>query len=192
MRLYFLIFLAGALAASAFGQSNAKPIQIKIANPGFEEDVILCLSDQGCAYEANISGWLCGPATGVFKPAVEEFPNGIPGGVNVAVLGNNYTSGSISQTVPALVRANALYTLTLSIGNRADYPLTGYVASLNAGNVSLSSDNSLAPAFGTFLTDVIVYKSGPNPDQLGQPLQISIKSVGGGQVNVDNVSLTVE
>jgi hypothetical protein len=67
---------------------------------------------------------------------------------------------------------------------------TGYSAALLAGNVNLAYDNSLAPAPGTFLTDVIVYNSGAAPPQLGQRLQILVRSVGTGQVDIDNVSLT--
>jgi hypothetical protein len=59
-----------------------------------------------------------------------------------------------------------------------------------AGNVTLAFDSSLSPAAGSFLTDVIVYTSGANPPHLGQALQIFVKSIGTGQVEIDDVSLT--
>lgn len=50
---------------------------------------------------------------------------------------------------------------------------------------------TLNPAPGTFLADVIVYKSGAAPPQLGQRLQIRVKSAGTGRVDVDNVSTSL-
>jgi hypothetical protein len=72
-------------------------------------------------------------------------------------------TGAIFQTLAVTLRANATYTLRLSVGNRADQAsFTGYVATLLAGSVPIAFDDSLAPAPGTFLQDVIVFKSGPN------------------------------
>lgn len=94
------------------------------------------------------------------------------------------------QTLGATVQATTTYVLRLSIGARADFPFTGYFVALMAGNVTLAYDNSsLSPAAGTFLSDQIRYLSG-HPIQEGQPLQIFVKSLGAGQVNIDNVSLT--
>ena len=91
------------------------------------------------------------------------------------------------------MRANATYTLKLSIGRQLGVAVfTGYLAALMAGNVILAADNTLSPEAGTFLEEVIVYKSGPNPPQLGKPLTIFVKSFVNGQVDVDNVSLTVQ
>lgn len=70
--------------------------------------------------------------------------------------------------------------------------MTGYVAALMAGGITLVSDSSLKPAPGTFLEETIVYNSGPNPPQLGRPLVIFVKSLGNGQVDIDKVSLTVQ
>jgi hypothetical protein len=139
-----------------------------------------------------LTGWQCGPSTGLFKPSNVEFPNGIPGGTNVAYIGQGNTTitGSILQALGATVQSNTTYTLQLSVGARADLAFTGYSAALLAGNVTLAADNTLTPAPGTFLTDVIVYKSGAAPPQLRQRLQILVKSAGQGQVNIDNVSLT--
>jgi hypothetical protein len=78
----------------------------------------------------------------------------------------------------------------VSVGARADYPFTGYTAALLAGNVTLASGNKATPVGGTFVTESIVYKSGANPPQLGQPLQIFIRSLGTtGQADISGVSL---
>jgi hypothetical protein len=68
--------------------------------------------------------------------------------------------------------------------------MTGYVASLMAGGVVLASDSSLRPEAGTFLTDPIMIKTAPNAALQGLPLQIIVTSVGNGEVDVDNVTLT--
>jgi hypothetical protein len=66
----------------------------------------------------------------------------------VAFIGNSYDTGSILQTLGATVQANTTYILTLSIGARADYPFTGYLAALMAGNVILASRNAATPVGG--------------------------------------------
>jgi hypothetical protein len=188
-RYLLLLPIAVALVGTAFGQKTATIIPI--VNPGFEDDVLSCGAGFDCD-ASPLTGWLCGPDAGVFKPSTVQFPNGIPQGTNVAYLGrglNTIQTGSILQQVGASVRANTTYTLKLSVGARADVGFTGYSAALLAGNVTLAYDNTLTPAPGTFLTDVIVYQSGAAPPQLGQRLQILVKSVGTGQVDVDDVSL---
>jgi hypothetical protein len=188
MRQFVLVLaVAGVSVATLFAQKTATAIPI--LNPGFEWDVMACAPGYYCD-GWFLTGWQCGPSTGIFKPSAVEFPNGIPGGTNVAYIGNTVVTGSILQTLGAAVQANTTYTLQLSIGARADLAFTGYWAVLLAGNVTLASDNTLTPAPGTFLTDVIVYKSGAAPPQLGQRLPILVKSVGTGDVSVDNVSLT--
>jgi hypothetical protein len=191
MRLYLLqLTLAAALAGPAFGQKT--PTIVPVLNPGFEDDVLSCAAGVDCD-ASPLTGWLCGPDTGVFKPSTAQFPGGVPGGTNVAYIGrglDTIQTGSILQALGATVQANTIYTLTLSVGARADIGFTGYSAALLAGNVILASDNTLTPAPGTFLTDVIVYRSAAAPPQLGQRLQILVKSVGTGQVDIDKVSLT--
>jgi len=179
-----LVALAGSVLSTASGQTA---IQIPLLNPGFEEDVLGC--GPGCS-EVSITGWLCGPSSGTFKPAAAQFPGGVPSGVNVAFVGNAYSTGSIMQVAPVHLSANNTYTLKLSIGHRADYAFTGYFAALMAGNVVLAYDSSLNPAPGTWMEDVIVYKSGNNPPQYDQPITIFIKSLGTGQVEIDDVLLT--
>jgi hypothetical protein len=115
----------------------------------------------------------------------------VPDGANFAYVGDANSTGSLTQVLNATVRANATYTLTMSVGQQLGIALTGYVAALMAGGVTLASNNSLKPDPGTFLEETIVYDSGPNPPQIGRPLLIFVKSFGNGQVDIDNVALTV-
>lgn len=185
MKLRSLLLPCAALLALT---ASAQTVTIPVFNPGFEDDTLSCGSN--CAY-TNITGWLVGPQTTVEKTSLSQYPKGIPGGVNFAALGNNAATGSILQTTGAVVQANTTYILRLNIGARADYLFTGYVAALVAGNVTLASDrNGISPTPGTFEKDEVIYNSGPNPPQAGQFIQILVKSLGTGQADVDNVSLT--
>jgi hypothetical protein len=187
MKPYLLLLPLAVVLCTAPAQEPATLISIPLLNPGFEDDVLSCAP--GNCYAAGSTGWVVGPVSGTFKPGPAQYPSGVPEGTNVAGFGNFSSTGSILQTTGTVLRANTTYVLKLSIGQRADVPFTGYVASLMAGNVTLASDNSLLPAPGTFLTDVIVFRSGPYPLLVGRPLQILVKSVGTGEVDVDKVSL---
>jgi hypothetical protein len=186
MKRFLLLPFALALCGSAHAQLGSGAIPI--LNPGFETDVLTC-AELPC-YVPGITGWTFGPVSGTFKPGPAQYPNGVPRGVNVAGMGNANSTGSIEQTTWVPLEADRTYVLSMSIGQRADYPFTGYEASLVAGNVVLVSDSHLWPAPGTFVSDVIVFKSGPSPAQSGQPIRILVRSVGKGEVDVDNVSLT--
>ena len=164
-------------------------IAIPVLNAQFNIDTLSCAPGSNC-YSFAMTGWLVGPQSGFSKLSTEQFPSAPATGLYVAFLGYPPATGSILQTLGAALRANTTYTLKVNLGARADFPFTGYVAALMAGNVVLAFDDSVSPAPGTFLTDVIVFNSGPSPALLNQPLQILIKSVGSGQLSVDRVSLT--
>jgi hypothetical protein len=124
-RYLLLLPIAVALVGTAFGQETATIIPI--VNPGFEDDVLSCGAGFDCD-ASPLTGWLCGPDAGVFKPSTAQFPNGIPQGTNVAYLGrglNTVQTGSILQQVGATVKANTTYTLKLSVGARADVGFCG-------------------------------------------------------------------
>jgi hypothetical protein len=190
MRIQQVILLLSASLSSgtAFAQGTAIPI----ANPLFLEDQLSCSPGAGCYTSQNISEWLCGPVTSIAKLSTEQYPAAPPQGILVAALGYTQGTGSIQQTLSDTVQANTNYVLKIEIGARADVPFTGYLASLKAGNVVLASSSKATPTGGTFVTDAITYSSGANPPQLGKPLQISVKSLGFGQVNIRAVSLTAE
>lgn len=187
-----LLLLIAPLAASVLGIASAQetaPVSIPILNPQFDGDLLGCAAGSNCA-QLQLTGWLCGPNTGVAKFSTVQYPAAPPEGLYMAYIGDAGATGSILQTLGVDLQANTLYTLRLDVGARADYPFTGYLTALLAGNVTLASRNAATPVGGSFVTDVVLYKSGANPAQLGQPLQILLKSVGTGQVDVASVSLT--
>ncbi len=179
-----------ALSASTLWTASAQT-SVAITNPLFVDDQINCGAGQSCS-EGNLSGWICGPQTGIAVFSKAQYPSAPTAGLYAAYLGDTNGSGSIFQTMGVTVQANATYTLKVKVGARADYPFTGYKAALLAGGVVLAEGNSATPVGGSFAIETLVYSSGANPAQLGQPLQIFIKSTGFGQVNVDAVTLTSE
>jgi len=164
---------------------------IAITNPLFVDDQVKCSSGQSCS-AGNVSGWICGPQTSIAIFSKTQYPTGSAAGLHAAALGYQNGSGSIFQTLGATVQANTTYTLKVEVGARADYEFTGYKAALLAGNVELVEGHSATPVGGTFVIDTVVYSSGANPPQLGQPLQIFVKSEGFGQVDVAAVKLTAQ
>jgi hypothetical protein len=192
MRRCLLVLLPfAATSGTSYSQTTT---QIPIFNAGFEALVLNCDPGGGC-WNGAIPGWqpdwFNTGSGGTFKPGPEQFPAGVPGGVNCGYAGTEPGGlGGIFQALTATLQANTTYILHVSIGHRADEAFTGYVASLLALSVQVASDNSLNPAPGTFLEDTITYATGTAPALLDQRLAISIKSVGTGQVDVDNVSLT--
>ena len=179
-----IALFAGVLSAQT-------PVSIPIFNPIFQDDTLSCSPSGGCAY-FSITGWVVGPETYVQKMSPTQYPTAPVDGLYVAAIGNSSATGSILQTLGVTVQANTTYILTIGVGARADYPFTGYLASLMAGNVTVAASHSATPVGGTFVSDVIEYKSGATPAQLGQPLQIFVKSVGTGQVDVAKVTLTMQ
>jgi hypothetical protein len=186
----FLLLMA-PLAALVWSASAQTTTAIPILNSQFDMNVLSCSPGNLCyAPSAGITGWQFGPETNVQKMSTVQYPDAPAAGLYVATLGYSYATGSILQTLGDAVQANTTYILKIKVGARADYPFTGYTASLLAGNVPLASSNRATPVGGTFVTDVIIYNSGANPAQLGKPLQILVMSTGTGQTNVQSVSLT--
>jgi hypothetical protein len=188
MKKIFLILCVLSLAVILYGQ----PIQASsliVLNPGFE-DLVLPGPGSGSNYSLyNIPSWNLTGEAGTWKPGPLQFPSGVPEGDNVAALGNTIGGGVISQILSATLQANTNYTLMVDVGQRLDYALVSYTVELIANGVTLSSDSSLHPAPGTFLTDTIIYNSGLNPAQLGQNLAIRLSAVVNGQAVFDNVRL---
>jgi hypothetical protein len=177
-----------SLAALSMWTASAQ-VSIPILNPQFNADALACSPGSQC-YEYGITGWLVGPLSGISKVSTAQYPSAPTQGLYVAFLGYPPTTGSMSQTLGATVQANTNYVLKVTVGARADFPFTGYLVALIAGNVTLATGNRATPTGGRFVTEEIVYQSGTAPAQLGQPLQILIKSLGTGQVSASNVSLT--
>ena len=142
------------LTVTAFAQGQAIPI----ANAGFESDVLNCTAGRSCYDLGVVPGWAITdtgtvatqkPSTG----AGGEFPSGVPGGLNVAAVGNSAGAGAITQDLGFAPSANTTYTLTVYVGQRADPcdPLffclvNGYAVELLVGTTSVASDTTLGPA----------------------------------------------
>lgn len=181
-----LVSLAVALWAAP---GEAQTVSIPVLNSQFVFDTLPCSPGSGCN-TYGISGWVTGPSTYVLKAGTSQFPTAPPTGLYVAALGSTTATGSMFQQLGATIQANMAYAAKITIGARADVVFTGYQASLLAGNTVLASNNRSIPAGGTFVTDLVVYMSGAIPGQLGQPLQILIRSIGTGQADIASVSVT--
>lgn len=181
-----------------FGQTaNATPIAV--TNSGFEA---IPLSDGqftqvpgfGCvlptcvASTAPVPAWTpIGNATNVatLNPTVGMFPT-IPGGENIAVINGG---AALSQTLPAILTANTLYTLEVFVGNRLDAPFPGYIVELFAGAERIIVEESLTPGSGEFALSSSTFTALAGDSSLGETLEIRLTSLGL-QTAFDNVSLT--
>jgi hypothetical protein len=77
--------------------------------------------------------------------------------------------------------------LTVSVGQRADFPLTAYTVELLVGTKSVASDTTLRPAAPTFALDTVTYNSGSSPG--AGHLFVRLSGSGGGQADFDRVAL---
>jgi len=174
------------LTATAFAQGQAIPI----VNAGFENDVLNCSGGPQC-FQWVIPGWTLSGQGATWKPSTGpggEFPGGIPEGSNIAALGNASGPGVIIQDLGFAPSANTTYTLTVSVGQRADFPFTAYAVELLVGTTSVASDTTLRPAVATFALDRVSYNSGSSPGTGHLFIRLSVS--GGGQAEFDQVALT--
>lgn len=184
MKKIFLVLAVLSWAVVFYGQpALANPLTV--LNPSFEDPVITTPGSTSPIVDWSVTG-----NTNTFRPTAAQFPAGVPDGVNDAAIGP--FSGTIFQVLAATLQANTTYTLKVDVGVRADFPFSGYEVELIAATSGdiLVADGSLNPAPGTFLTDTLIFNSGPSPVQLGQNLKILLLAPdNSGQVNFDNVRL---
>jgi Concanavalin A-like lectin/glucanases superfamily/HpiC1 cyclase/MBG domain/Bacterial Ig-like domain/Cep192 domain 4/WD40-like Beta Propeller Repeat len=160
---------------------------IPITNAGFEADVLNCQAGPNCYDLGNLPGWSGGTT---FKPSTGpggEFPSGIPEGVNVAAVGCCQPNPDAIQDLGFAPAPNTTYTLTVSVGQRADSPLTGYVVELLVGSESVAAATSPIPAPGSFVTSTVTYTSGSSTGT--DHLMVHLGYIPGEQVDFDNVKL---
>jgi hypothetical protein len=177
------------LTVTAFAQGQA----ISITNAGFESNTLNCMPGPQCFNSFVLSGWTLIGQGATFKPSTGpggEFSGGIPGGSNVASLGNDSGAGVITQDLGFAPSPNTTYTLTVYVGQRGDYPLTAYAVELLVGTTSVASDTTLRPATGTFALDKVSYSSGGSPGT--GHLFIRLSGSGGGQADFDQVAVNAE
>jgi len=174
------------LTATAQGQG------IPIVNGNFNSDLLGCAAGPLCFDFGVIPGWVAGVPAATLKPSTGaggEFPGGIPGGgPNVAAVGDANGAATITQDLGFTPSPNTTYTLTVYVGQRADYPLIAYAVELVVGTTSVASDTTLMPAAGSFALDTVTYNSGSSPS--AGNLIIRLSASGGGQADFAQVALT--
>jgi hypothetical protein len=166
-----------AFSAAGVGYANSIPI----ANASFEVTVV------GLGGTSTlIPGWTQIGTSSTYGPTATQFPGGVPNGSNVAAV--DY-GASISQTLAATLTAGIQYALVVSVGQRADYSLSGYLISFDAGGNLLASVSSPIPAPGTFTAVTVSFLALPNNPYLGEALSIILATTGYNQAEFDAVSL---
>jgi hypothetical protein len=130
MKIRLLFF---SLSASALWTVSAQT-SIAITNPLFIDDQIKCGSGQSCSSN-NISGWICGPQTGIQLFSKTQYPSAPAAGLYGAAIGGDPGSGSIFQTLGATIQANVTCTLKVKVERARTLNSLGYKAALLAGNV---------------------------------------------------------
>jgi len=204
------LLTAGAVGgvASAAWATPSPPTPITIVNPSFEADTVPNGSSgtQSYWYIGSFTGWaFSGTYGGWYHPAQPAYPgggndnnpaSGIPDGVQVAWLSNNGGgTNKLSQVLSATLQSNATYAFSFYVGRRADLVLpASYSVELLAGsNVLATLVDPVVATAGTFQQYTLSYTT-PFFDPLaGQSLGLALLAAGGagGQVNFDNLSLTV-
>lgn len=187
-----IVFLASALATSAWGQSF-----VAIQNSGFEDPVIPEVGN----FVVGVPDWSAfdGGASGVWNANPSDFPALAPEGTNIAYVYSSVAEqeNGISQTLSAQLQEDATYTLTVEVGDPLffeDFP--GYrIQLLAGGSVLAEDDNTLTITPGEFATSTAVYAyDAADAALLGQPLEIRLLTKGLAidvEVNFDDVQLSV-
>jgi hypothetical protein len=188
---------------------------LAIENAGFEQAVLesgdFSFETPGWTggfYEPAGSGsWRAEPgnsSSGTWNP---DGGNGYPDGDTHerrnnawAISGADYDSG-LSQILEAPLEAGMRYVLEVHIGNpyfNGSETTADYRIELLAGGVLQASQTGPSPAAGLWERQCLIYHSGADPAQLGEPLEIRLVATAyadttgtdGYEVDFDAVSLT--
>jgi hypothetical protein len=145
----------------------------------------------GCEYtlasENAIPGWTASSpsASGQFAPGVSSgnttYYNSVPDGNWVA-----YANGGNLTQMVGPVLANTIYTLTVSLGLRKDFPNLGSAELLINGAAYTAT--GVAPTSGNWATYTASYSSMAHPADVGMPITIELLS-NGPQAGFDDVAL---
>jgi hypothetical protein len=159
------------------------------------------LSGGGVPYSLDNWTLLTGASNraAVQNPVDAQFPGSTGVNDNVLVLGNLVNFHEISNTLVATLAPNTTYTLSVDVGERADFGNRGYEIAMFAGGTELdrlTSTDAGAPSIpvGSFSTIQLVVDANAFPGLLGQPLEIRLASLNqantnSGQTAFDNVQL---
>ena len=205
---------APALTALVAAGGIAHAVPITILNAGFEDPIrteeggfgLATHWDEGTYAVANPGVWVLavGEYAGNWNPdAVDGFTNGDAfAGQHIGwTTSRAGIDGGLAQILADTLQANTEYVLSAQVGNSfyngsndsADNRLE-----LLAGGVLLQSVTGTSPGTDAWEPHTLTYTSGPNPAQLGQPLEIRLIAVDytapagddGYEVEWDEVSLT--
>jgi len=160
---------------------------IDVPNYSFEE---LAHGDGG--WGNTMPGWtpVGGNNAGNYNPLPGEYSDPIPSAQQVAFINSaTLDSDPLSETLTA----RTLYTLKVDAGPRPTGP-SDYFVELRAGGQLLGrmdtvAGNLPAPPVGEFATGELTFLA-PSTVPAGQPLEIHLGKIGGGQATFDNVRLT--
>jgi len=189
-----VLTLAFVLCMTILG-GTAWADNIPIVNPSFESAGPLNTPcGTGCAYNygpvPGIPGW-SSVGGGSWMPG--SFFTSIPDGSLIAFAN---AQSSLTQTLTGnSVLTNSLYTFSVFVGDRTDGINGNYILSLDTivGGVTTTlcsvPGNAASIARGTFQLESCTYASGSSVPSGNLFLQLSAVS---GQLDVDNVSLTVQ
>ena len=173
-----------------------------VLEDGFEESNPPSWTD-GYYDLANPTEWVVDEAlAGVYNPDASMGYGGVvPEGENAGyTTANSSRDSGMSQVLSATLEANTRYELTVQVGNpflfNGSTTTANYRVELLAGGVLLASDTGPSPADDTtWKTATVVYDSGEEPAQLGEPLEIRLIAVNytdGKGVDFDDVQLSAE
>ncbi|MFW6175977.1 MAG: hypothetical protein ACOC7L_04055, partial [Acidobacteriota bacterium] len=172
-----------------FAAGPAAAVEVPIVNPDFEAD---SLPSPG-ADQPTITGWdtTSGGGDGIFRPTASDYPTGIPSGQNVAYV--NLSGNRVRQVLSTPLEANTRYVLKVEVGWNNNDPFDGYIVQLrvNTSTVLAEDNSSQMPVQGSFVTSTVELVTGPDPEHLGAPLEIWLRSPGI-QANFDDVRMTAE
>ena len=193
---HLIIIAVVTLLFVGIGKAWATPLTDFIVNPGFDASSVL--SDGGFVkgYE-SIPGWTISPIispintiykAGIYNPTDTQYTGGSNNSNNVAWSNGSTISQVIGTCDLCSLHAGHLYTLSVGVGNRADFAFAGYDIQLWAGDLQLTPDTyeTAIPADGgAFATATWTYLAQSD----GGQLEIRLLS-NGIQTNFDNVTLS--
>jgi hypothetical protein len=179
---------------------DAKADLLFINNPGFEDFALGVESFSthiGIGVGSQIitgdpiPGWVLVGHGGTYRPDQSRFPGGVPEGNNTAWLEyESIHSSTLSQVLSDVLTADTVYTLSVDLGRRLDYPLAAYSVQLLAGGALLSEGTVEDIPAGEFRTVTVTFTASPDHPQLGQALEIRfVANADRQQANFDNVRL---
>ncbi len=160
--------------------------QVNIENAGFEDRAH---GDQ--QWGRGAEGWESTGSSGDWNPASRSLSAEASEGDNVAYV----NSGKLAQTLGETFSDSGFYTLSVDVGNRQDINSFGdYEIRIFAGDELIGTADGGAPGEGEWHTVSLDVSASDFPDDFagfGENLRIELVRESGGQVNFDNVQLTV-